>query len=81
MKCSTIDCERGKIITAVDTADQVGIYTSIAVDARDIPIISYHDYTNGDLKVLKCGNAHCTVGNITTTVDSAGDVGAYASIA
>ena len=41
--------------------------------------IAYHDVTNRDLKVAKCTDAACS-NAIITTVDSAGDVGRWASI-
>jgi len=41
------------MITTVDSADNVGWYTSITVGADANPVISYYDDTNDDLKVVK----------------------------
>ncbi len=70
------------LLSTVDSAGVVGLDTSIAMGADGLPVISYHDETNGDLKVAKCNDAACAGGNETlSTVDSAGDVGHHTSIA
>ena len=80
-KCGNLSCTKDNIIATVDSEGNVGWHTSIAIGTDGQPVISYWDWSNGDLKVAKCGNASCTSGNIITTVDSEGSVGWYTSIA
>jgi len=70
-------------ITTLDDppANQVGEYTSLAIGADGLPVISYRDATAAALKVAKCTNAACTAATITTVDDPADFVGAYTSIA
>ena len=42
----------------------------MAMGADGYPVISYQDSTNNDLKVLKCGNAECSSGNSTVSLDT-----------
>lgn len=53
---------RGSRRTAngVDTVGQVGRFSSITVGADGLPLISYNDLGNGNLKVLACGNLTCS---------------------
>jgi len=71
----------GYSVTTVDASGNAGQYSSLAIGTDGFPVISYYDATNGDLKVVKCGNAACSSGNTTTTIDSTGDVGTASSIA
>jgi len=57
----------------------VGHYTSVTIGADGLGLISYHDSTNGDLKVAHCSNAACTTA-IKTTLDSDWHVGGDTSI-
>ena len=65
------------VITTLDSADSVGMHTSIAIDSNSDSVhISYYDETNNDLKYAtdKSGSW------VLTTVDSTGDVGVDTSI-
>jgi hypothetical protein len=82
VKCDDPACTGGgETITALDSSVDAGLYTSITIGADGFPVISYYDADAGDLKVVKCGDPACSGANeITTTLDSAGDVGLYTSI-
>jgi len=80
--CGNATCSSGNILNIADnTADVVGKYTSIAIGSDDMPVISYYDETNGNLKLLHCGTTACNGLNTITTLQSAGDIGTYSSIA
>lgn len=85
LHCGTESCSGGgNQATTVDAsgAADVGEHTSIAIGADGLPVVAYRDATNGDLKVLHCGNVACTAGNVATGVDTgAPNVGTDASIA
>ncbi len=63
-------------IQTVDSIGDVGECTSIALDARGFPQISYRDETNKDLKYAKWMGDHWQI----ETVDSYGNVGRATSI-
>ncbi len=63
-------------IETVDSDDDVGRYSSIALDSNGNPHITYYDGTYQDLKY-----AHHDGTWHIETVDAAGDVGEYSSIA
>ena len=65
----------------LDSEGVVGFDTSITVGADGLPIISYRDITNGNLKVAHCGTFDCTSGNTVLTVDDLGRAGEGTSIA
>lgn len=78
--CFSTICDSGTITTTPDVTGVVGLYSSIAVAPDGRPVVAYLDATNGDLKVLKCGNSQCNFKNRVSTVDSTGIVGSRPSL-
>jgi len=80
-RCGNATCSSGNSHITLDSVAQVGQYTSIALGSDDLPIISYYDESNRDLKVTHCGNVSCSSGNTITTVDSSAEVGKHNDLA
>ena len=83
-KCGNATCSSGNTITTIDSGtaeNPIGEYSSITIGTDGYPVISYYDGASDDLKVAKCGNAACSSGNTTYTLDSSGNVGTFTSIA
>ncbi len=80
--CGNATCTSGNTTTTVDSANVVGLYTSLAIGTDGLAIISYQDNTNGNLKVVHCGNLLCSTSNTITIVDAGANVtGLYTSLA
>lgn len=77
--CNDRNCNSGTN-QIVDSTGNVGMYPSIAIETHNFyPLISYYDYTNGDLKVAHCHNVDCSSRTISVP-DPTGDVGYDTSI-
>jgi hypothetical protein len=63
----------------VDADGLVGSFNSLALTTHNIPVISYYDYTNYNLKLAVCNNIQCTSPTIRT-LDTSGDVGSWNSL-
>ncbi|WKZ20150.1 MAG: SBBP repeat-containing protein [Candidatus Jettenia sp. CY-1] len=68
-------------VSTIDSTGNVGLYTSLAFDSTDKVYISYYDATNQDLKCASTSTPLDPASWTITTVDSAGDVGMYTSLA
>jgi predicted regulator of Ras-like GTPase activity (Roadblock/LC7/MglB family) len=81
--CGNAACTANNVSTIVDDlANAVGVNPSIAIGTDGLPIISHQDATAGTLRVTHCGNAACTTGNVSTSVDDpANAVGQFTSVA
>ena len=79
--CNNIDCSASWVNIHPDSAGDVGLYTSVALDSSDRPVMSYYDATKGKLKLLRCNSADCTAGWTISSPDGYDDVGRYTSIA
>lgn len=65
----------------VDRNVSVGSDTSVAIGADGLPVMSYFDAKNGDLRVAQCANPACSSGTVSSAIDTGGVVGRYSSIA
>jgi len=80
VRCQDATCST-KVITTVDgSGGDAGKYTSLALDAAGFPVVSYYNESQGDLKVIHCGDANCSGGNTIASPDSTGDVGQHTSL-
>jgi hypothetical protein len=75
LKSNLLDCYSSFQIS--NLADDVGRYSSIAIDSNDHPHISYSDIGNGDLKYTYWNGSDWNI----ESVDTAGEVGFTTSLA
>jgi hypothetical protein len=80
-KCANGACTGAATLSTVDSAGDVGWFTSIAIGADSLPVISYLDVTNGDLKVAKCANAACAPLRLRASLSGGQEVPPVASAA
>lgn len=80
LRCGNAGCTAGNTFASIGSSGIVGYFSSLALDAGNNPIVSYWDRTNGDLNVVRCGNASCSTGNNIAIPDSAGTTGMYTSL-
>ncbi|WKZ83493.1 MAG: cell wall-binding repeat-containing protein [Acidimicrobiia bacterium] len=82
--CNDANCTGGgeSIQTVDSSANNVGQYSSLALDSSGFPVVSYYDATTGDLKLAHCNDANCAGGgeSIQTVDSSANDVGLWTSL-
>jgi hypothetical protein len=79
--CNDANCTgNDESYASVESTNDVGRTPSIVLDSAGFPVIAYHDNTNGDLRIVHCGNANCTSGNTINTIDGADDVGDYPTV-
>ncbi len=83
LHCNDANCSGGN--ESIESPDgfvtTVGFPTSLELDGSGFPVVSYHDGTNGDLKVMHCNDANCSGGDESiTSPDRANAVGFYPSL-
>jgi hypothetical protein len=84
LHCTTGDCSTKETSQVLDSASaSMGQYPSIAIGFDGLPILSYYDASNGNLRTTHCSRPSCGAGSTlaTFTIDSDGDVGRDTSIA
>lgn len=81
LTCGNPDCSSGNVITIVDSDSDRGAYNSLKLDSSGNPVISYYDRGGDNLRLVHCGDATCSAGNVYNIVDSgSGAVGQFTSL-
>ncbi len=80
LHCGNTLCNSGNSLTSISSNGAAGYYSSLSLDANNIPTISYYDLTNQNLNVVRCGDANCVSNNLINVPDSTGNVGLYTSL-
>jgi hypothetical protein len=78
--CTNLACSTSTSTTIDVNANDVGLYTSLAIGTDGFGLISYHDASAVDLKVAHCTNIACSTATLTP-LDTGNDSGLYTSIA
>jgi len=68
------------ISTTVDSGGDVGFFPSVTIGADGMPVISYYDDTNFDLKVAHCKDAACSNADRNIVDNNAGNANGDSSI-
>ncbi|MEO7863976.1 MAG: hypothetical protein ABIU05_26810, partial [Nitrospirales bacterium] len=66
--------------TTLQSEDNVGQFTAMAIGTDGLGLISYYDVTNGDLKVAHCSTVACTTATLTTVDGATNNVGEQSSM-
>jgi hypothetical protein len=61
MTCNDPNCAGGDetFFSYMEPTDNVGLYTSLELDAKGRPVVAFHDLTDEDLKLLHCVTRTC----------------------
>jgi hypothetical protein len=73
--CGNANCTSNNTTRVVDNGSIEANAPSLVLDSAGRPVMGYYDAINKDLRVVHCGDANCSSGNLIKVVDSAGDVG------
>lgn len=68
-------------ITSPFSADSVGGYASLVLDADGNPLISYYDATNDNVEILACTNPDCSGAQNPQSPNTSGTGGWFTSLA
>ncbi|MBI5287938.1 MAG: hypothetical protein HY873_03075, partial [Chloroflexi bacterium] len=79
LHCNDPACAGGDdSIAFADTVGNVGFFPSLTLDSSGYPVVSHHDETSYDLKVVHCNDANCQGGDESITApDVVGVIGLY----
>jgi hypothetical protein len=80
LPANATDVSQNQIIT-LDSAGDVGAFTSLALDRFGAPVVSYLDSTNSDLKVARCLTPSCSIVSVNALDTPRIGIGGYTSLA
>ena len=79
--CGNPTCTSGHTTVVVSPTEEFVNNNEIIIGGDGLPLVVYRNAVRAALGVTHCGNAGCTAGNVTTTLDSAaGNTGGYPDV-
>jgi len=77
--CEPSGVRSGASALPLVSSGSVGFYTSMAIGADGLGLVSYYDFGTRDLRVAHCNDTACGSATLQT-LDSVGDVGTHTSV-
>ncbi len=83
VRCNDNTCSQPSIDTLNFLTDQNRAISFVAaiMGNQNLPIVSYYDEVDQDLRFLRCSNANCSSLVTPVTIDSDGDTGTFSAMA
>lgn len=72
--CNDANCDGvGETKTTIETANTISDFASMTLDSNGYPVIIHTDQSFSNMRIVHCGNADCSNGNVTGAINTPND--------